>query len=554
LARRIRLRVWQQAALEALQRSKERDFLAVATPGAGKTTFALVAARRALAERTARRLIVVVPTQHLKLQWALAAEELALHIDPEWSIRYGGLPSDVHGVAVTYQQVASSPSAMRALVGRAFVILDEVHHAADTRSWGDGIRQAFNGATQRLCLSGTPFRSDQSAIPFVRYRGEEAEADFEYGYGEALRDRTVVRPVYFPRIKGRMEWNASDGTAWSASFDDPLGRTRASQRLRTALDLEGEWLPGVLQKAHRQLVHLRTQEPNAGGMVIAMDQQHAQGIARMLRERLGTQATVATSDDPEASAKIAEFGESALPWIVAVRMVSEGVDIPRLRVGVYATHTVTDLFFRQAVGRLVRRTDLRRSQSAYMFIPDDARLRSFALGIAEQRRHSLRKPDREDDEELLRDEEDPAQAESAEDQLSLFAAISSVAFEADGAPLEPARVIEEGDEEIPGLVGDEEVLEEMVAPLPTPEIDLAPPAVEVAPARKSVHHRKRELRERNSACVRALVHATRDSHADINKRLNRQVGIRRITQATLSQLERRLVLARRWLETGRKPS
>ena len=167
----------------------------------------------------------------------------------------------------------------------------------------------------------------------------------------------------------------------------------------------------------------------------------------MLRERLGTQATVATSDDPEASAKIAEFGESALPWIVAVRMVSEGVDIPRLRVGVYATHTVTDLFFRQAVGRLVRRTDLRRSQSAYMFIPDDARLRSFALGIAEQRRHSLRKPDREDDEELLRDEEDPAQAESAEDQLSLFAAISSVAFEADGAPLEPARVIEEGDED-----------------------------------------------------------------------------------------------------------
>ena len=187
LARRIRLRAWQQAALEALQNSKQRDFLAVATPGAGKTTFALVAARRALASRVARRLIVVVPTQHLKLQWALAAEELALHIDPEWSTRYGGLPSDVHGVAVTYQQVAASPSALRPLVGRAFVILDEVHHAADTRSWGDGIREAFKESPQRLCLSGTPFRSDQSAIPFVRYQGDEAEADFEYGYGEALQ-------------------------------------------------------------------------------------------------------------------------------------------------------------------------------------------------------------------------------------------------------------------------------------------------------------------------------------------------------------------------------
>ena len=559
----IRLRAWQRAALQSLTAAQSRDFLAVATPGAGKTTFALVAARRAFVAREVRRLVVVVQTQHLKLQWTMAAAALDIHLDPEWSAHYGDLPSDVHGVAVTYQQVAANPAALRPLVGRAFVVLDEIHHAADSRSWGDGIRHAFEHSPRRLCLSGTPFRSDQSAIPFVRYKGDEAEADFEYGYGQALHDRTVVRPVYFPRINGRMEWTAADGSGWSASFDDPIGRVRASQRLRTALDLDGEWLPGVLTKAHRQLMHLRSQDPTAGGMVIAMDQDHARGIARILKERIGTTATVATSDDPAASKKIAEFSESNAPWIVAVRMVSEGVDIPRLRVGVYATHTVTDLFFRQAVGRLVRRTDTRRAQPAYMFIPDDARLRGFALGIAEQRRHSLRKPERDADDDRMVDE-NAGESEEPADQLSLFAAISAVPLEADGAPLEPSQVIDE--EDIPGLVGDDgsedTAPDEAILDLPAPDLELvledsrsgddaASPAV-VAPARpRSLHARKRELREKNSARVRRLVHSTGGAHADINATLNRHVGIRRITQATVVQLEKRLAAADRWLTRGR---
>src|SRR5207237_7234135 len=79
------------------------------------------------------------------------------------------------------------------------------------------------------------------------------------------------------------------------------------------------------------------------------------------------------------------------PWLVAVRMVSEGVDIPRLRVGVYATTTTTELFFRQAVGRFVRWTRGVPRQRAWLYIPDDPRLRQHAAGVAEQRRHSLRK-------------------------------------------------------------------------------------------------------------------------------------------------------------------
>jgi superfamily II DNA or RNA helicase len=566
----VRLRLWQRDALARFEAAAEPNFLAVATPGAGKTAFALAAALRMLQARRARRLVVVVPTQHLKLQWAHAAERLDIHLDPEWSSGYGALPSDVHGVAVTYQQVAANPGALRPLVSGALVVLDEIHHAGESRSWGDGVRRAFEPAVRRLCLSGTPFRSDQSIIPFVRYHGDLAHADYEYGYGEALKQAGVVRPVYFPRIGGQMEWNAPDGQSYSATFDDRLARELANQRLRTALDVEGEWLPAVLAQAHAQLGHLRARDPAAAGLVIAIDQDHARGIAGMMQERLGVAPTVATSDDPAASHKISQFGEGDAPWIVAVRMVSEGVDIPRLRVGVFATNTLTELFFRQAVGRLVRwRSGLAR-QAAYMFIPDDIRLRTFATNIAEQRRHSLRK--REDDERPADDEgRPPAPEEEPEalEQLSLFAAISAVPLDVHGRRLEEARVYGEdedhgaavlgvpaNDQAIPDLVGTATaeppppegppalVLGPGRSPLPLPEPE--PQGLAAPPARTALA-RRRQLREQNGELVRELSHALGKTHAEVNRELNRKVGIKRINEASIRQLEQRLDVARAWL-------
>ena len=226
----------------------------MATPGAGKTTFALTAAVQHLATHPARRVVVVAPTRHLTYQWAQAAARLDLHLEPRWSARDGRVPADMHGIVVTYQQAAMQPHALRALAGDAFVILDEVHHAGDDRAWGAGIREAFTRAARRLALSGTPFRSDTAAIPFVAYDDfGQAHPDYEYGYGQALGDGSVVRPVYFPRIDGHMEWVGPDGIEMAAGFDDPLDAARSAQRLRTALSLGGEWLPAVLDQAHAQL-------------------------------------------------------------------------------------------------------------------------------------------------------------------------------------------------------------------------------------------------------------------------------------------------------------
>jgi superfamily II DNA or RNA helicase len=536
MARTITLRPWQKAALERLAASSSPDFLAVATPGAGKTTFALTAARQALADDPtgSRRLVVVVPTAHLKLQWARAAAAFELHLDPMWSAADGALPADMHGVVTTYQQVSSCADVLRSLATGAFVVFDELHHAADDRAWGDAIRTAFEPAARRLAISGTPFRSDTHSIPFVRYRLDEAEADYEYGYGDALTDGGVVRPVYFPRIDGQMEWSAPDGSVHSHTFDDPLDAAKASQRLRTAYSLEGEWLPHVLRQAHTQLLAIRERQPDAGGLVIATDQDHAKGIARILRDRFKVKAVVATSDDPEASTHISRFASSTDPWIVAVRMVSEGVDIPRLRVGVFATTTTTELFFRQAVGRLVRWTRGAKGQKSFLYIPDEPRLRARAFAIAEQRRHSLRHEDR-----VFGKVPDPEAFDElpADDLFSQFAPISAVPL-GDGS--EPDWVLDDDGIFEPGAGAD---AAELTIPLPP----LPKGGVARAPDGRTLREHKEALREANAARTRMIARHTGQTHAAVNAELNRVSGVAKVSEATVQQLERRLEKADAWL-------
>jgi superfamily II DNA or RNA helicase len=545
------------------------DFLAVATPGAGKTSFALTAAVQNLAEHPGRRLIVVAPTQHLKHQWAEAAVRFGLHLEPEWSARDGSLPADMHGIITTYQQVSTSAAMLAPLAAGAFVIFDEIHHAADDRSWGSSVQQAFAQAAQRLSLSGTPFRSDTSAIPFVDYHLDEARADYEYGYGEALADGGVVRPVYFPRINGFMEWVSPAGDVVAATFDDELPRELANQRLRTALSLEGEWLPTVLDQAHERLKELRRGHPEAAGLIIATDQAHAQQIAQLMLRRHGVTAVVATSDDPDASDKIAGFALSDQPWIVAVRMVSEGVDIPRLRIAVFATMTTTELFFRQAVGRIVRWTKGVPRQKAYFFLPDDVRLRHFAANLAEQRRHSLRKrADSEDSGDIGQAEPEFDEPPGLEDeQMSLFSVIGSVALESAGesAPGQALGVDsmtgEEGvfGDDPDGVLGDSRHdggVDLVLLPPPLPSGAMPRGIRETqdgstasALDNMTLRQRKIAMRDYNADLARDLVHSTGWSHPQVNAELNRLSGIRKISEATLDQLERRLIAGRKWLKS-----
>ena len=323
------LRAWQRRALTKYLSSSPRDFLAVATPGAGKTTFALRVASELLRDRTVDQITVVAPTEHLKHQWAESAQRSGLALDSRFSNSTGQTSSDYHAVVLPYAQVASHPSKHRVRTeGRkTLVILDEIHHGGDAKSWGDALREAFGDATRRIAVTGTPFRSDDSAIPFVESEPDKegllrSKADHSYGYSDALKDG-VVRPVVFLAYSGEARWRNNAGEEFTARLGEPLSAEQTTRAWRTALDPAGDWIPAVLQAADTRLAQLRsTGMPDAGGLVIATDQTVAREYAKALTAITGEQPAVVLSDDPTASKRIAEFGASDQKWMVAVRMVS----------------------------------------------------------------------------------------------------------------------------------------------------------------------------------------------------------------------------------------
>lgn len=397
----IKLRPWQQEAFSIYRDCVlrgERSILIEATPGAGKTTAALVLALHQLKKRGASRLGIVVPTAHLKVQWARAALALNLHLDSSFSNGKGILAGDFAGFVVTYQQVAQKPALFRKLTQGACIILDEVHHAGDGLSWGDGLRAAFHESKFIVCLSGTPFRSDNAPIPFVPYDEHGFSLpDYSYSYSRAVEEG-VCRPTAFFTYGGEVAWRDDAGEA-AAGFNDELDRIGQSRRLRAALDTQSGWIAPMLKEAHETLLRTRVEHPDAGGLLVAADQTSARKLAKLLTTISGTQPVLILSEESEAAKRLKNFRNSNSPWLVACNMVSEGVDIPRLRVGVYATTVRTKMYFRQFLGRIVRRVaHVRSLQVAYCYLPADPTLTRLAEEIEQEIRHCIRPKGENDDE------------------------------------------------------------------------------------------------------------------------------------------------------------
>lgn len=445
-----KLRAWQAEALEAYFEKEPRDFLAAATPGAGKTTFALRLAAELRARRLIDRITVVAPTEHLKKQWADAAARAGIRLDPTFRNAHGSYGRHFHGVAVTYAQVAARAALHRELTlsGRTLVILDEVHHGGDALSWGDAIREAFEPATRRLSLTGTPFRSDTAPIPFVQYAPDEhgirtSLTDYNYGYGRALADG-VVRPVMFMVYAGSMRWRTKTGDEMEARLGEGNTKDITAQAWRTALEPKGEWIPAVLRAADRRLTEVRTAIPDAGGLVIATDQTVARAYAKILKDITGESPTVVLSDEKEASDRIQAFSDGDSRWMVAVRMVSEGVDVPRLSVGVYATSSSTPLFFAQAIGRFVRAR--RRGETASVFLPNVPVLMALGSQMELERDHALDRRPSEDAEGDMWNPEDALVADANRQEKASDALTAEFAFEAIAATADFDRVLYDGTE------------------------------------------------------------------------------------------------------------
>jgi len=561
------LRAWQQTAVTSYFAASGRNFLAVATPGAGKTTFALSVAGELLGRRLVDRIVVVAPTEHLKVQWAEAAARAGIPIDPTYSAGKGRTSEDYVGVAVTYAGVAVNPLAMRIRTDRfkTFVILDEVHHAGDALSWGESVREAFQPAVRRLALTGTPFRSDVNPIPFVTYApGSDgvprSVADYTYGYAQALADH-VVRPVMFLAYSGDLQWRTRAGDEIAARLGEPLTKDLTAQALRTALDPAGSWMPAVLQAADRRLSEVRRHVPDAGGLVIATDQDSARAYATLLKQVNGEAATVVLSDEKSASKRIAAFTGGDRRWMVAVRMVSEGVDIPRLAVGVYATTTATPLFFSQAVGRFVRAR--RRGETASIFVPSVASLLGFASELELERDHVLgRRVTSEDDivaaEQDLLDRAAAGESASAEELSLPFEALgSSATFDRvlhDGGEFGHAGEVNVGSEEemdflgIPGLLEPGQMRE--LLSHRTSERARRRPAGPSGPpgltAPVPSHEQLAVLRRELNGLVAAWHHRTGQPHGITHATLRRECGGPAAAVASADQLHARITRVREW--------
>ena len=567
-----KLRAWQEEALDAYLGSGQRDFLAVATPGAGKTTYALRIATELLDRGIIRAVTVVAPTEHLKHQWADAAGRVGIQLNPAFSNSSGLQSHEYDGVALTYAAVASKPQLHRRRTHETptLVILDEIHHGGDARSWGDGIREAFDGATRRLSLTGTPFRSDTTPIPFVRYEmGEDgilrSASDYSYGYAAALRDG-VVRPVLFLAYGGAMRWRTKAGDEVAARLGEPLTKDQTAQAWRTALDPRGEWVPSVLAAADRRLSEVRRHVPDAGGLVIASNQTSARAYARLLRGITGQNPTVVLSDDTGASAGIESFAAGTSRWMVAVRMVSEGVDVPRLCVGVFATSTSTPLFFAQAVGRFVRAR--RRGETASVFLPSVPVILSHAATMEEERDHALNRPSTDEGEASLWAEEEGllAAANRTEKTVGLedtsFEALESdahfdhVLFDAQQFGLHAAVGSEEEQDYLglPGLLEPDQVttlLNERQAKQTRAAGARGGAPAASGPSPVSAHRALAAQRKELNKLVAAYSSKTGNPHASIHLELRRACGGPELAAATSEQVLERVERIRRWF-VGRR--
>ena len=404
-------RRWQEEFFRQWMARVLNSFLLIVIPGGGKTMAALEVARRWMAAGSDRRLLVVVPTHNVREQWQEEAVKFGIELQTK---EFGtNFKHGFQGGVVTYGLVASQPLVFRKLcsVAPTMVIFDEIHHCGEDASFGRGASSAFELAKERLLLSGTAWRSDGTAIPWVQYDGNGfAVGDYAYDYPHALNDE-VVRFLVFDYSRGTI---THDSTGDTFTLSSESSEDEASRLLRRLLDARGEFVREQIRQAHQKLMDVRALFPDAGALAACIDQTHAVMVAEVIREVTGCEPSVIVSDSDVENDTVRSFRDSKKEWLVAVRKVSEGTDIKRLQVLCYLTNTTSELFFRQLVGRVSRYRGI-EDREAYVFLPADPRLIACAQNIENAQVQALK--NQRDDDSAERDPFD-AQAPGLFDSFS----------------------------------------------------------------------------------------------------------------------------------------
>jgi superfamily II DNA or RNA helicase len=398
---RIMLRPWQTEALEKalhwlLEERQDRHFLINAAPGAGKTRAACAIARELIDRDEIDRVVVIAPRAEVVNQWA---DDFRRMTGRYMTKVTGRDQQDIESLGMdlcaTWAAVQGLLDALQAVCrsARVLVICDEHHHAAVQAAWGSGTDSAFSEAAFALILTGTPIRTDGAQSVWLAYDDAGAidhpeAGTFTLTYGEAV-NLGYCRPVTFHRHEGRFTVDLEGGDEIHVSGHNPAelkpehkrvpGLQRVVDFYRLACtplyepDGRTPRLNGyqatMIEWAGSKLGELRHRMPDAGGLVIAPNIPMAEYMAALIELIEGERPIVVHSQMPNAEAKIKAFRVTDKRWIVSVAMISEGVDIKRLRVLIYLPSAMTELAFRQAIGRVVRSAGLSDDTRAYVVMP-----------------------------------------------------------------------------------------------------------------------------------------------------------------------------------------
>ena len=407
----LRLRVWQQEAFDQCIHSytveKNKSFLINAAPGAGKTKCSIAIAKKLIDLGEIEKVIVVAPMNTVVENWAddfydIVGEEMSKITTEDSDFSEGD-----HYCA-TWQGIKGSIGIFQELCNqrKCLFIGDEVHHAALEKSWGLDSAKAFKNSKYDLTLSGTPVRSDGEKVAFQTYEGVEllhnADSSYVYSYGRAV-DEGICRPVKFIPHEGKFSVKYSDDeeifkvsggkdTIIPADFKKKIKSvpgfknatdfyflTQKPQYLsdKVTPDIKQSFQASLLREADEYLEIARQRLPNAAALVIAPTIKMAAYMKKLIKMMFDEDAVIVHNEVADSQRKIKIFRKpnNKKKWIVSVQMISEGVDIPRLRLLVHLPKAKTELSFRQALGRIVRSIDPPHDKSfAYVIMP---KLRDF---------------------------------------------------------------------------------------------------------------------------------------------------------------------------------
>jgi superfamily II DNA or RNA helicase len=440
----MNLRKWQQQAINAClpQFAKGRKlFVIEACTGSGKSLCSATAALKLLEDGKADLIVVLTPNCGTRVGWKKTFDGLRLNGKRVNVTDNSDFPIDANVWVSTYAGYSKVEEALHNRpVSGIIAIIDEFHHPADTAEWGNAVDRLIALCEHGIFLSGTPWKRegkiavlcDQKNVHDENYYQDDGRirADFVYDYAEDLRE---------PRTRGTVPvkfkfwdsfWRSADGKTselhkdlpsfpcdewetieqweeWAQKCDKPLGR-----HLHFDLDSESpgqnETIRRVIDEAltllskSRGEIERSCRQKNVSVMLcVAKGMKDARKIAEYIQDlRPDYRVSVVVSDDNNGAKKLEKIArqckENAADKpdvIVSVGMISEGVDIPQIKVVAYLSAILTVLYFIQVVGRAIRRIPIGKDQYAdtkpsdniaYVVAPAHPKLRYIAHNIEKQ--------------------------------------------------------------------------------------------------------------------------------------------------------------------------